>query len=120
MAAAPLYHAHPSMFRSSPLLFLVCVVTIPVGVGLIALVLWWIKARTEELTITEDEVHYRVGLFSKETREMKRTAIRSVNVDQSFFDRIFGAAKVTIYSAGDEPEIMVSGMPDPARLRELL
>ncbi|WP_026379037.1 PH domain-containing protein [Afifella pfennigii] len=120
MSAAPLYRAHPSMFRSSPLLFLVCVVTIPVGVGLIALLLWWVKTRTEVLTITDEEVQYRVGLFSKAVRELRRSSIRSVSIDQSLFDRIFGAAKVTIYSAGDEPEIVVHGLPDPARLRELL
>ncbi|WP_414833214.1 PH domain-containing protein [Afifella sp. YEN Y35] len=118
--AEPLYSAHPSMFKSSPLLFIICVVTIPVLVGLIVIIGWYIKTRSELFTITADEVQYEVGLFSKQIKEMKRSSVRSVSVDQSFVDRIVGAAKVTIYSAGDEPEIVVSGLPEPGRLRELL
>ena len=46
--------------------------------------------------------------------------IRSVKVNQSFFQRIFGVGDLEIYSSGDEPEIVVSGMPNPLHLKELL
>ena len=46
--------------------------------------------------------------------------IRTVNVYQSFFNRIFGVGRISIYTAGDDPEIDVSGLPDPHDLRELI
>ena len=50
---------------------------------------------------------------------MRLASIRSVRVYQSLFQRMFGTGDIEVYSAGDNPEIIVKGMPDPARIREL-
>ncbi|MGQ7794096.1 PH domain-containing protein [Faunimonas sp. B44] len=120
MTGAVLYHEHPSMVRSNPLLFLLALLLVPVGIGIVILLVWWIRVRTIALRVTDEEVQYEAGLLSKERREMKRTAIRTVTLDQSLLDRIFGVATVSIYSAGDHPEIVVRGLPSPDRLRNLL
>ncbi|MYZ48434.1 PH domain-containing protein [Propylenella binzhouense] len=120
MAASVLYDEHPSMARSNPLIFLLALLLVPVGIGIVILLVWWVKSRTVRLRVTEEEVEYEAGLFSKERREMKRTSIRSVTVDQTLLDRLFRVGTVAIYSSGDSPEIVVRGLPDPERLRALL
>ena len=39
---------------------------------------------------------------------------------QSFFNRIFGVGAIEIYTAGDNPEIIAAGLPDPNKVRELI
>lgn len=114
------YDAHPSMARSNPLLFLLALLLVPVGIGLVILFVWYLRSISIRLRITDEEVQYEAGLLSKERRELKRASIRTVRIDQTFFNRLFGVADLAIYSAGDTPEITVRGLPQPDRLRQLL
>lgn len=114
-----LYEANPPMFRNNPIGFVLSVLLIPVGVGIVILVVWAIASRTKKLTITETEVKYETGLLSKSRTELRLDGIRSVRVNQSFFQRLFGTGDVEVYTAGDSPEIVIAGMPDPERIREL-
>ena len=114
-----LYDAHPAMARASPLLFALAVVTIPVGVGVLILIGWYLKTLSTRLVITDEEIRLERGLLSKERRDIRLSALRTVQVEQSFFDRMLGVGTVTVYSSGDAPEFSVSGMPDPARIRDL-
>jgi uncharacterized membrane protein YdbT with pleckstrin-like domain len=43
-----------------------------------------------------------------------------VQVNQSFVNRILGVGTVEIATAGDEPEFVVSDMPDPHEIREAI
>jgi uncharacterized membrane protein YdbT with pleckstrin-like domain len=114
-----LYDAHPAMARASPLLFSVAVLTIPVGVGIVILLVWYLKVRATRLVITDEEMRLERGLLAKEHREIRLSAIRTVRIDQSFLERMFNVGTVTVYSAGDQPELTVRGMPDPRRIRDL-
>ena len=60
------------------------------------------------------------GLLSKNRTELHVRSIRTMKVNQSFINRIFGVGKVSIYTAGDDPEIEVAGLPDPHDLREMV
>ena len=51
---------------------------------------------------------------------MNLTSVRTTKVKLSFFNRIFGVGTIEIYTAGDSPEIIASGMPDPNKIRELI
>lgn len=136
-----LYESNPSMFRNHPFLFLFWLVVIAVGiagivlaptgdyrmagvavmfVGIIALFIWFVQCKSVQLTVTARDVSLRRGILSKSSIELNLDSIRSVNVHQSLFQRMFGVGSVAIYTAGDVPEIAASGMPDPGRLRALL
>ena len=39
---------------------------------------------------------------------------------KTFFDRIFGVGSIEIYTAGDSPEIVAKGLPDPNRISEII
>jgi len=70
--------------------------------------------------VFENEILFEKGLLSKERSEVKISIVRTVRVKQSFFNRIFGVGTVEIFTAGDNPEIVAKGMPDPNRIRELI
>lgn len=114
-----LYEAHPPMFRNSPIGFILSVLLIPVGIGIVIFIIWSIASRTKKLTITDSEMRYETGFLSKARTELRLQSIRSVRVNQSFFQRILGTGDVEVYTAGDTPEIVIAGMPEPERIREL-
>lgn len=136
-----LYDSNPSMFRNHPFLFLFWLALIAAGiagaimaptgdyrmvgvaaafVGIIALFIWFVQCKSVRLIVTGREVSLRRGILSKSSMEVNLDRIRSVNVHQSLFQRIFGVGSVAVFTAGDEPEIAANGLPEPARLRALL
>ncbi|MDP5254120.1 MULTISPECIES: PH domain-containing protein [unclassified Vibrio] len=114
------YSEHPAMFRNSPLLFILALITIPIGIGLIALLWWYAKCKSIQLEFSGNDLILEKGLLSKDRTELNIDGIRTVNVYQSFFNRVFGVGKIAIYTAGDEPEIEVEGLPRPHELRDLI
>lgn len=116
-----LYSEHPAMFRNNPVGFIISVLLIPAfGVGLLILLWWRLQSKASKLSVYENEILYEKGLLSKERSEVNISSIRAVKVKQTFFDRIFGVGTVEIYTAGDNPEIVARGMPDPNKIRELI
>ena len=116
-----LYSEHPVMFKNNPLGFILCVILIPAfGLGLLILLYWYVMTRASKLTVNEKEIIYEKGLLSKEHAEVSISSVRTVKIKQTFFNRIFGVGTIEIYTAGDNPEIVASGLPDPNKLRELI
>ena len=114
------YKANPSLFGSHPLYFLLCVLLIAVGIGLVILLVWWLYNRTIELTVEEGRVWLVKGLLSRQTTEIDLDSIRTVKLDQSLFERMVGVCSLKILTAGDTPELAVGGLPRPDELREAL
>ena len=115
-----LYQAHPPMFRNHPFGFVLSILLIAAALGIIILLVWYVKTRAETLTITREELRYEKGILSKAHSELRLSSIRSVRVNQSLFQRMFGTGDISVYTAGDAPEITVKGMPDPHEIREII
>lgn len=115
------YSEHPAMFKNSPFSFMVALLLIPAfGLGLLILLWWYLQVKAAKLTIDDKEIVYEKGLLSKERSEVMISSVRSIKVKQSFFNRIFGVGSIEIYTAGDSPEIVIAGLPDPNKIRELI
>jgi membrane protein YdbS with pleckstrin-like domain len=114
------YRASPVMFRAQPIAFIFSLLLIPVGVGLIILLVWWLQSITTHLEIDEETVRYETGVFSKDRRALNRQAIRTVRVTQSFINRIMDVGAIEIFTAGDDPEIRALSMHKPNEIREML
>ena len=117
-----LYSAHPAMFRSNPIAFLLCILLIPVfGLGLAMLLFWWLNTLGTTLTITDQRTILRKGLLSKFTTEVFHEDVRNVQLRQTFFQRVFGVGHIGISSAGQAGiEIEVDGIPKPNIIKDLL
>lgn len=135
----PLYQESPVMFPAEPLRFIATIAIAAAGIvvaflfgwalypGLVVAALalltlgWWaITNRSTLVTVDEDRVTYRRGVFNKEHIEVELASVRTVRVDQSLVDRIFGCGKMTVISAGDLADIVQDGLPDVNRLRAAL
>lgn len=114
------YAEHPRMFADEPGKFILMVLLIPLVIGIVWGLAWYIKTRCTKLVVLDDRVQLKRGVFSTERFEVELASIRTVQIDQTFVDRIFNCGILKIYTAGDKPELMVGGMPDPERLRGAL
>jgi uncharacterized membrane protein YdbT with pleckstrin-like domain len=116
-----IYEAHPAMFRAHPFWFILSVLLIAAfGIGIVILVYWYILTRATALTVTDSDILYERGILSKDRTSVSLRHVRSVNVMQSFVNRIFGVGTIQISTAGDEPEFTIADMPDPHVIREAI
>ena len=115
-----LYDQHPAMFRNRPVAFILSVLLIPVLVGALILAVWYLKTKASRLVVTSESILYEAGLLNKVRSEIAIEGIRSVKVSALFFERIFGVGTIEIFTAGDRPEIQISGMRDPESIRDYI
>jgi uncharacterized membrane protein YdbT with pleckstrin-like domain len=121
MAATVIYQAHPAMLRAHPFWFILSVLQIAAfGVGILILIYWYIQTRATALTVTDSDLMYERGILSKERTSVSINHVRSVNVMQSFVNRILGVGTIQLSTAGDEPEFTIADMPDPHVIREAI
>ena len=116
------YEAHPAMFRSRPIEFVLCVLLIAAfGLGLLLLLIWWLDCLGTTLTVTDRRVILRRGLLSKSTNEVWHTDISNVQVTQSFVQRLTGVGSIGVSTAAQEGiEIQVAGITDPDAVRQII
>lgn len=115
------YEEHPSMFRNRPVEFVVTCLLCVVVVGFVMFFFWWLKCKGTTLTVTSDRTRLRRGILSKSITEVWHQDVRNVQLDQTFFQRIFGVGKVGISSSGQSGlEISVAGIPEPDKVKALI
>jgi uncharacterized membrane protein YdbT with pleckstrin-like domain len=112
-----LYEANPSMLRMNPFTTALSILLIPVGVGIILLLWMYLKTKMDKLTIKEGEIIWAHGLLNKSYTEINMSSVRTVRVSQSLLQRMLNAGDLVIYTAGDNPEVVIRGLPEPEKLR---
>ena len=122
MAGQILYQTHPAMFRNKPVQFILSLLLIPVfGIGLLILLLWWVKVLGTTLIVTDQSVTLRTGILSKYTNEVYHSDVRNVQVYQDLLQRIFNVGALAISSAGQGGvEIAVAGIPQPEHVKAII
>ena len=116
-----LYEASPAMFRNRPVSFILCVILSFVVIGLIIFLVWYLRSRATQLTVTNEQTTLRKGLLSKYTTDVFHENVRNIIVRQSFFQRMMGTGYVGISSAGQGGiEIEINGIPDPDRVKQII
>lgn len=133
-----IFAVHPAMFKNHPIAFTISMLMIPLGlvllfrvewqlaliplvVGLIILLVWWIDTLSIRLEITNKRTILRKGILSRYSNEVFHANVRNIEISQSFLQRIFGVGKIGIASAGQvTQDIEVSGIPDPEHVRNLI
>ncbi|MFT5423265.1 MAG: hypothetical protein ACI89L_001039 [Phycisphaerales bacterium] len=82
---------------------------------------WWVDRLESALEITNKRTISHRGLFSRSTSEVVHDNIRNVQVDQSFWQRLWGVGRLGISSSGqDGVEIQVNHLKKPNELREMI
>lgn len=92
----------------------------PILIGIIGMAVWYLASLANKLTVTSTLVTLERGLLSKERTEVSLDSVRSVNVKQTLMNRVFDTGQVAISTIGDTPEIVMSGLPNPNKIRDLV
>jgi len=116
------YFNYPAMFQADPLRWLVYLLLVfALGAGLVLYGLWWFRVYGKRLVLTDEEAVYIKGVFNTSTTEIRLADIRSVEVDQSFWQKLMNIGTVRIASAGSDGwEIEIEGLPNPAKVRRII
>jgi uncharacterized membrane protein YdbT with pleckstrin-like domain len=91
-------------------LLLLGVVTLVIVVGLIFLVIAWIRVRSTEVAITDKRVIAKFGFIRRHTVEINLDKVEALKVEQGFWGRILNYGTIYISGAGTS----VAPIPDIA------
>jgi len=80
-----------------------------------------IKRSSVVMRVYPERVTLRRGILSKCERELFMRDIRSIDIDQSFLDRMVNIGDVTISSSATEDAAeRIEGVPAPQKIRDLI
>jgi membrane protein YdbS with pleckstrin-like domain len=94
-----IHRARMSWWSQFPLVFL-GVVTLIVGVGLVFLIIAWVRVRSTELAITSRRVIAKFGFIKRHTVEINLDKVEALKVEQGFWGRILNYGTIFISGAG--------------------
>ncbi|MFN2462535.1 MAG: PH domain-containing protein [Candidatus Dormibacteria bacterium] len=93
-------------------------------VGLIALLVYadirYIIWRSETVTLTDQRVLLRRGVFGKYSRSIGMQRVQDVTTAQGFMGRIFNYGTVEVESAARDGAEILDHVPDPREFRNVL
>lgn len=89
--------------------------------GIATLSWWWVMSLSAALEITNKRTVARKGLLSRSTSEVVHDNIRNVQVDQTFWERVWSVGSIGISSSGqDGIEIQMRHVPHPQELQQTI
>jgi uncharacterized membrane protein YdbT with pleckstrin-like domain len=88
------------------------IILIPLIIGIFGTIYEWLRLRAIELGVTTHRVVHKTGLISRETEEIRLTAIETVDLSQSTWGRILGYGDVRVTGRG-ESSLLFSRISDP-------
>ena len=86
------------------------------GLGLIFLIMAYVRYKTTELAITSKRVIAKFGFISRRTVEININKVESIQVDQGILGRLFNYGTLLIAGAGD-PQAPIAGISEPMAFR---
>lgn len=100
--------------------YLIPACMVPVfGIGLILLILAFIRQITTELALTDKRVIAKVGLISRRTIEQRLTKVESLRVEQSILGRILNYGTVVVQGTGGAAT-PIKNVADPLAFKSTL
>jgi uncharacterized membrane protein YdbT with pleckstrin-like domain len=113
-----LHQGRISLWSMFPLIFFGVILT-PVVVGLVLLVIAYIRYQTTELAITNKRVVVKTGLISRNIIEINIAKVESVEVAQSVLGRLFDFGSLSISGTGFN-QAPIPNISDPMTFRKAL
>ena len=89
--------------------------------GFGVLVVWWLKTMSAALVVTNKRTIMKKGLLSRSSSEVVHDNIRNIQIDQTFWQRVWGVGSIGISSSGqDGIEIQLGDLKGPNDIREII
>jgi len=101
------------------LLTWICAITLLVIASVISN--WMLASRFSTLTVTDNRTLYQKGVISREMSEVQHDDIRSIQLNQSFIQRLLKVGGIGISSSGqDDLEIAATRLSHPEQIIEFI
>jgi uncharacterized membrane protein YdbT with pleckstrin-like domain len=95
------------------------IVLIPLVVGIFITIYEWLRLRAIELGVTTHRVVRKTGIVSRETDEIRLTAVETIDLDQSFWGRLLGYGNVRVTGRG-ESRMLLNHVEDPVGVKRAI
>jgi uncharacterized membrane protein YdbT with pleckstrin-like domain len=90
-------------------------------IGFVWLALWpYLKWRTTHYVFTNERVLLQTGVLSRNRRDIPVNRINDHSMNQSFVERMLGAGTLTIESAGERGQSVLTDIPHVERVQTAL
>jgi uncharacterized membrane protein YdbT with pleckstrin-like domain len=90
-------------------------------IGFIWLAVWpYLKWRTTHYVFTNERVLLQTGVFSRNRRDIPVNRINDHSMSQSFIERMLGCGTLTIESAGERGQSVLTDIPRVERVQTTL
>ncbi len=94
---------------------------VPLALGLLLLLLLWIRVKSCSYRLTTQRLFVRRGWLAKHVNELELYRVKDVAVDQGGLQRLLGYGTITVLSADDTtPEVDLVGISSPTKVKELI
>lgn len=113
-----LHQGRISLWSMFPLILLGVILT-PIVIGLVLLVMVYIRYKTTELAITNQRVVVKTGLISRKIIEINIGKVESVEVTQTVLGRLFDFGSLSISGTGFN-QAPIPNIADPMAFRKAL
>ena len=111
------YVGHVSLWSLWHLIFFGVLLLPALGLGLVFLVMAWVRYKTTELAITSRRVIVKLGFIRRSTIEININKVESIQVDQEILGRMFNFGTLVIAGAGT-PQAPIAGISAPMAFRK--
>ena len=95
------------------------IVLIPLIIGIFITIYEYLRLRAIELGVTSHRVVRKTGIISRETEEIRLTAIETVDLHQSTWGRLLGFGDVRVTGRG-ESSMVLQRVVDPVGVKRAI
>ncbi|MFI4898346.1 MAG: PH domain-containing protein [Phycisphaerales bacterium JB059] len=89
--------------------------------GFGVLFVWWLKTMSASLEVTNKRTILKRGILARSTSEVVHDNIRNIQIDQTFWQRVWGVGSIGISSSGqDGIEIQLGDLKNPNDIRKTI
>jgi uncharacterized membrane protein YdbT with pleckstrin-like domain len=92
------------------------IILIPLVIGIFITIYEWLRLRAIELGVTTHRVVRKTGIISRETDEIRLSAIETVDLHQSTWGRLLGFGDVRVTGRG-ESSMLLYRVADPVGVK---
>lgn len=111
-----IYTGHISLWSLAYLIAPGILLLAALGLGLIFLVIAYIRYKTTELAFTNKRIIAKTGFIRRQTIELNLNKVESIQVNQGILGRVFNFGTLIISGAGT-PQAPIPNISDPMAFR---
>jgi membrane protein YdbS with pleckstrin-like domain len=94
---------------------------IPLALGLLLLLLLWIRVKSCSYRLTTQRLFVRRGWLAKHVNELELYRVKDVVVDQGVLQRLLGYGTITVLADDDTtPAVDLARISKPTRVKEMI